>query len=164
VNPDPARPRSGLLLSLVLLVALVSGACASNQPEPVWIEREIGAGNDRLLMDVTAIAIQKSGFPVSSGIDPARLVALSGWQISLAPFRGKGFRAQCEVRYQRLDARRYKVSIRVRKEKNDDILRPLDLTYAKWVPVEDDPVRARMVMQHIHSLLGTEASAVVPAK
>ena len=161
----PAGPRTGLPRSLGhLLALLVLGACASSRPKPVWIEREVGAGNDRLLMDVTALAIQKSGFPVGAGIDPGRLVAVSGWQISLHPFRGKGFRAQCEVRYQRIEGRRYKVSIRVRKEKNDDILRPLDLTYAKWEPVEDDPVRARMVMQHIHSLLGTEVSSGAPVE
>jgi hypothetical protein len=143
------------LAALLLAIGFCLGSCAAPQAEPQWIEREIGAGNDQLLMDCTALAIQKSGFPVSSGIDPNHLVVVSGWKISLAPFRRKGYREQCEVRYQRLAPRRYKVSIRVRHEMNDDILHPLDLTYAKWVSQPDDPNRARMVMQHIQSLLGT---------
>jgi hypothetical protein len=125
------------------------------EPEPVWLEREISAGSDPLLMDCTALAIQKSGFPVGSGIDPGALVAVSGWHISLAPFRGKGYREQCEVRYARVSPGKYKVSIRVARDKNDDILHPLDLSYAKWVRQPDNPDRARMVMQHIQSLLGT---------
>lgn len=141
--------------ALLLVLAFLPVSCAAPQPEPAWIERDVGAGNDPLLMDCTALAIQKSGFPVGSGIDPGRLVAISGWHISLAPFRGKGYREQCEVRYARVVPGRYKASIRVRHEKNDDILHPLDLTYAKWIAEPDNTDRARTVMQHIQSLLGT---------
>lgn len=162
MNRAPASPSLAraarilpLGLLLVLSIALFLCGCKSNQPEPKWIRREIGAGNDQLLIDCTALAIQKSGFPVGSGIDPGRLVAVSGWHISLAPFRGKGWREQCVVRYERAGPRRYRASIRVRHEKNDDIIHPLDLTYAKWIPQPDNVERARMVMQHIQSLLGT---------
>lgn len=148
-------PWSAPLAAVLLVLGLLLASCAATQPDPKWIEREFSASSDQLLMDCTALAIQKSGFPIGSGIDPGRLVAVSGWQISLAPFRRKGYREQCEVRYERLEAHRYKASIRVRHEMNDDILRPLDITYAKWIPQPDDPNRARMVMQHIQSLLGT---------
>ena len=148
----PAARLAALVLGLALSLA---PACKSSEPEPRWIRHEVEAGNDRLLLDVTGLALQKSGFPVGAGIDPGHLVAVSGWHHSLAPFRGKGWRAQCEIRYQRLGPRRYAASIRVRREKNDDILRPLDLTYAKWIPDQDDTERARTVMQHIRSLLDT---------
>jgi len=147
--------RSAPAAALLLVLALLSSSCASLEPKPAWIERAISAGSDPLLMDCTALAIQKSGFPVGSGIDPGRLVAVSGWHISLAPFRGKGYREQCEVRHERLSQGKYKVSIRVRRDKNDDILHPLDVSYAVWVPEPDNVDRARMVMQHIQSLLGT---------
>ncbi len=146
-------PATALFASLILCLA---PACKSNEPEPKWVKNQVGAESDRLLMDVTALAIQKSGFPVGSGIDPGALVVSSGWQNSLAPFRDKGWREQCEVRYERIGPRRYSVSIRVRREKNDDILRPLDLTYAQWIPDPDDTDRARNVMQHIRSLLDTD--------
>ena len=102
------------------------------------------------------MAVQKSGFPIGSGIDPGHLTLVSGWHTSLAPFRGAGFREQCEVKYDRIVPRRYQASIRVRREKNDDILRPLDITYAQWKQEPDDYDRARTVMQHIRSLLDTD--------
>ena len=159
------NPSSGLLRRAASLGALIFvlsglsalsalGGCASTEAEPKWVEREIGAANDQLLIDCTALAIQKSGFPVGAGIDPGRLVAVSGWHISLAPFRGKGWREQCEVHYARVGPGRYKASIRVRHDKNDDIIHPLDLTYAKWIPEPDNDERARMVLQHVQSLLG----------
>jgi len=155
VNRPSRRLRSRLVLLLGLSLPAAACASFSREPEPQWISKEVSSGNESLLMDCTALAIQKSGFPVSSGIDPGHLVAVSGWHISLAPFKGKGYREQCEVRYDRLSPGKYKVSIRVRHEKNDDILHPLDLTYAHWVAEPDDIDRARAVMQHIQSLLGT---------
>ena len=156
MNRKPVRfPAPVAFLLLALAACFASCAAFNSTPEPVWIEKEVRATNDPLLMDCTALALQKSGFPVGSGIDPGRLVAVSGWQISLAPFRGKGYREQCEVRYERIVPGRYKASIRVRHEKNDDILHPLDLTYAQWVAEPDNPDRAHTVMQHILSLLGS---------
>jgi hypothetical protein len=42
----------------------------------------------------------------------------------------------------------------VKKDKNDDLVHPLDISYAQWVAEPDDVDRARAVMQHIRSLLG----------
>ena len=148
----PSLPAAALFLALAFLPA--SCGSLSTTPDPVWIAKEVGAGSEPLLMDCTALAIQKSGFPVGAGIDPGRLVAVSGWHISLAPFRRKGYREQCEVRYERVSPGKYKCSIRVRHEMNDDILHPLDLTYAVWVAEADNVERARTVMQHIQSMLG----------
>jgi len=152
-------------LSILAALALV-GACESSPfstgtPPPQWIPGDttplvIEAQDDRLLMDVTALALQKSGFPIGTGVDPGHLHVTSGWHNSLQPFRGKGYREQCEVVYERQVPRKYKVQVRVKREKNDDILRPLDLSYAKWIPDADDTDRARIVLQHIRSLLDTE--------
>jgi hypothetical protein len=138
------------------LLALAGAGCKASEPEAHWVQYEVPAQNDRLLMEVTAMAVQKSGFPIGSGIDPGHLTLVSGWHTSLAPFRGAGFREQCEVKYDRIVPRRYQASIRVRREKNDDILRPLDITYAQWKQEPDDYDRARTVMQHIRSLLDTD--------
>ena len=154
MRPTPARSLPAVAF-LVLAALFASCSAMSTTPPPVWLEREIPAGSEPLLMDCTALAIQKSGFPVGAGIDPGRLVAVSGWHNSLAPFRGKGYREQAEVRYTRVSAGKYKASVRVRREKNDDILHPLDISYAVWKPEPDNVERARSVMQHIQSLLGT---------
>jgi len=144
-----------VLLGLGFL-GLPSTGCKSSGPEGQWVKYEVPAQTDAMLMDVTALAVQKSGFPIGSGIDPGNLTLVSGWHTSLAPFRGAGFREQCEVKFERKAPRRYEAAIRVRREKNDDIIRPLDITYAQWVPEPDDFDRARTVMQHIRSLLETD--------
>ena len=149
----------GLFAVLGLLVLGLfgcAGVFTASTPPPEWIPGEVSAQDDRLLLDVTALALQKSGFPIGTGVDPNALVIVSGWQNSLQPFRGKGWREQCEVRYEKQAPRKYKVAIRVRHEKNDDILQPLNLSYAKWIPEGDDADRARIVLQHIRSLLDTE--------
>jgi hypothetical protein len=143
----------GLVLGLGLAFA---PACASSEPAPEWVSGEVTAQDDRLLLDVTALALQKSGFPIGTGVSPDALTIVSGWQNSLQPFRGKGWRAQCVVQYQKEAPRKYKIDVRVKKEKNDDILQPLNLSYAKWIPDPDDGDRARTVLQHIRSLLDTD--------
>jgi hypothetical protein len=150
--------RSRFLTSVLLAGLALSclGGCKSSGPEPKWIRKEVEAANDRLLIDVTALALQKSGFPVGAGIDPGNLTILSGWHTSLAPFRGEGWREQCEIRYVKKAPRHYEVAIHVRREKNDDLVHPLQIDYAQWIPEEDDVDRSRAVMQHIRSMLETD--------
>jgi hypothetical protein len=153
-----ARALCAALLALAWALVPALAGCASAPPEQ-WLEDEITASSDRVLWDVTILALQKSGFPLGASLEPGKLDATSGWMISLAPFRGKGFREQCEVRYTPQGPRTYKVAVRVRREKNDDLLHPLDLTYAEWEPEPDNQDRAQIVMQYIRSLLGTTPGA-----
>jgi hypothetical protein len=152
---EKLRSRLPFAAALVCVALAFAGGCKSSGPEGTWIKQEVEAENDRTLIDVTAIALQKSGFPVGAGIDPGNLSVVSGWHTSLAPFRGQGWREQCEVQYVKKEPRKYEVSIRVKKDKNDDLTHPLDISYAQWVAEPDDVDRARNVMQHIRSLLGT---------
>ena len=149
-----SNPAARALGALLLALCLAFAGCASAPPEQ-WLEDEITASSDRVLWDVTILALQKSGFPLGASLEPGKLDATSGWMISLAPFRGKGFREQCEVRYTPESEREYKVAVRVRREKNDDLLHPLDLSYAEWVPEPDNADRARIVLQYIRALLAT---------
>ena len=144
------------LIALCLALAASGAGCKSSEPDPQWIRAPVSAQDDRLLLDVTALALQKSGFPIGTGVDPNHLTVVSGWHNSLLPFRKTGYREQCEVRYERTAPRKYQVAIRVRHEVNEDIIAPLDLTHAEWVPEPDNVQRARSVMQHIRSLLDTD--------
>jgi hypothetical protein len=136
-------------------LALLAG-CASSQPDPQWIGARVQAGNERLLLDVTEIALRKTGFPVGAGLDPANLTATSGWKIALEPFKGKGTREQAIVKYSRAKPPgTFHVEVRVRRERNDDLVKPMDLTYAEWEPEADDAERARVVLHFVESLLST---------
>ena len=149
-------------ISILLACALFAG-CATTQPAD-WLSDKVHAGSDRVLWEVTRVALDKNNFPVGAGLDEARLTATSGWNISLAPFRGKGFREQCEIKYTRTAPGEYAVALRVRREKNDDLVHPLDLTYAEWVPEADNADRARIVLQYIKSLLGSDLRAGAKSK
>jgi hypothetical protein len=142
------------LLWITLVCALCS-ACATTQKAD-WLSDKVHANSDRVLFEVTRVALDKNNFQVGAGLDEAHLSVVSGWNISLAPFRGKGFREQCEIKYTRTAPGDYSVVLRVRREKNDDLVHPLDLTYAEWVSEPDDQDRARIVLQYIKSLLGSD--------
>ena len=148
-------------IAVVLAIAWSLAGCAlvDPRPDPVWVTDEVDAQSDRVLFEVTRIAMEKTGFPLAAGLDETKLIAKSGWMISLAPFRGKGFREQCEVHYKPVGSLAYEVQVRVRREKNDDLLRPLDLTYAEWVAEPDNEERARIVLQYIKSMLSDEPKA-----
>ncbi len=139
---------------LLGLLACLLASCAST-PEPAWVQGKVSVASDRVLREVTALAMVKSGFPGGTGIEPGKLTAVSGWHVSLAPFRGKGYREQCEVMYTPVGTSEYQVDVRVRREKNDDIVKPLDITYAEWEPEPDNPEHAQIVLQYIKSMLGS---------
>jgi hypothetical protein len=141
-------------IALLCLLSCFVASCAST-PEPAWVQGKVGAASDRVLREVTALAMVKSGFPGGTGIEPGKLTAVSGWHVSLAPFRGKGYREQCEVKYTPVGTSEYQVDVRVRREKNDDLVKPLDITYADWEPEPDNPEHAQIVLQYIKSMLGS---------
>ena len=144
-----------ILMAGALFFAGASTGCSAPPPPPQWVSTQVQAGNERLLLEVTELALRKSGFPVGAGLDPAHLRATSGWKISLAPFKGKGFREQAEVKYTRAAEGRFKVDVRVRRERNEDLVRPMDLTYAQWEADPDNVERARVVLTFVQSLLST---------
>jgi hypothetical protein len=143
-----------LVLAAALLLSLSAG-CATEAPAN-WVEGQVTASSDRVLWQVTVLALDKTGFPIGARMDPATLTAISGWKFSLAPFRSKGYREQCEVHYTPKGSRQYDVHVRVRREKNMDIVQPLDVTYAQWEADDDNAERAGTVLQYIKSLLGNE--------
>lgn len=155
------RPAAAILAprSWLALLCLLLAGCQLPPPTPEWREDRVVASSERILWEVTVLALEKTGFPIGAKLDPGKLEATSGWMISLAPFRGKGFREQCEVRYTPESDREYKVAVRVRREKNDDLLHPLDLSYAEWVPEPDNADRARIVLQYIRAMLATTRPA-----
>lgn len=146
---SPAR-RLFLLAALALPLALA--ACeTTRKPPPQWQSSEIEVPSERLLWEVTVFALEKERFPVGTQLDPTTLTAVSGWRNSLAPFKGKGRRERAEVRYQAVGPKLYRVQVRVEREINEDPVRPMDLSYAKWEPSPDNVEAASILMQRIKS-------------
>lgn len=150
------------LISLVSLALLA--ACASRPPPAEWRDGEIAAASENVLWEVTVIALEKEGYPVGAGLDPAEGRAVSGWRSSLAPFKGKGWRARAHVEYERAAPGRYRLRVRVERELNQDGVRPLDPSYAEWEPAPDDVERANVLLQRIRSYLGGEIEVAEPPR
>lgn len=144
-----------LAFGLVLAVLGLCPACTSTAPPPQWMSARVTAGHERLLLEVTELALRKTGFPIGAGLDPAHLSATSGWKTSLHPFKGKGQREQAIVQFTREPEKRFKVDVRVRRETNEDIAKPMDLSYAQWEAAPDNVEVARVVLRFIQSLLST---------
>jgi hypothetical protein len=149
----PARRARAAIAALLFAAA----GCQSAGPERSEAERvEVAAPSDSILRQVTLLALDKSGFPPGTEAARADLQVTSGWDTSLAPFKGEGFRERAVVRYERVEGGRYGVEVRVARERNDELERPLDPALAKWKSEADNEERARIVLQHIRAMLGQE--------
>jgi hypothetical protein len=151
----PTAARWLALLFLVPLLGLGVGCQgASKAPPPVWQNSQLEASSENVLWLMTRNAFDRLGYPLGGGLDPAALTAVSGWRVSLAPFRGQGQRHRAEIRYTAAEPGRWDVEVRVQRQVNMDIVRPLDAGYAEWEWRPDDDTEARILLQHLRSSLG----------
>ena len=136
-----------------LLVPLLLLACACRSAPPVqWIEGEIPGPSDRVLAEVTRLAMEAQGFHVVvRGFDPVERVANSVWEPDLHPFSGEGFRERAKVRYEPVSPGLILLGVRVERQINKNIARPLELDHADWEKGGDNPVRAQAILQYIRS-------------
>jgi hypothetical protein len=126
------------------------------KPEPVWIADEVPAPSENVLWKVVLRSLDKEGFPLGTGLDPATRTATTGWFHSLAPFRKKGYRERAIVKIAMAAPDRYDVIVRVQRDINDDITRPMDLQYARWEGAPDNEQRARIVLHRIRAWLAED--------
>lgn len=145
--------------ALLLASCVLGGACQVAKKHPqVWQVDEIATDSQRVLWEVTAMSFQKHGFPTGTGLDPATMVATSGWKYDLAPFRGQGFRERAHIEFEPLDKGVYDVRLRIERENNMDMVRPLDLSYAEWKAAPDDEIEAKLLLLRIKSWIGGDIS------
>ncbi|MDP6539908.1 MAG: hypothetical protein QF410_10235 [Planctomycetota bacterium] len=138
-----------------LLPLLPSLACAcASAPPAQWVEDEVPGPSDRVLAEVSRLAMEAQGFHVVvRGFDPLERLASSVWEPDLHPFSGEGFRERAHVRYEPVAPGRILLGVRVERQINKNIARPLELDHADWVESADNPVRARAILQYIRSTL-----------
>jgi hypothetical protein len=152
------RRLSGVLaLAAVLLSIALAPGCASTADEG-WHEGSVTAPTERVLWQVTVLALERNDFPVGSGVNPATLKAVSGWRVSLAPFKGDGYREQAHIEWTRDESQpgRWNGRVRVQRQRNENLSKPLDISYAEWEDDPDDVDRARLLFNTVKALLGGE--------
>ncbi|MFT7484340.1 MAG: hypothetical protein ACI9F9_000180 [Candidatus Paceibacteria bacterium] len=141
---------------LFLLLSMFAGCRAA--PKPQWTPEEIPLCSTMRLWEISRLAMHKNGFPVVHiGFDPKTREALSGWHKDLHPFKGNGFRERVHIRYKAGEKPgTLTLGVRVESQVNENLAKPLDPSYAKWVVAPDNTGRAKVVLQYIHSLLGAD--------
>lgn len=144
-------------VSAIVLACTAGGAgCAATGPEPQWVDSEIYCPSEQVLWEFLLLSLDKTGFPKGIGTDPNRRTIDTGWRISLAPFKGKGWREKASVVVERIESGRYEVRVRVERETNEDLLRPLDPSFAQWEPTDDNVEHAQHVLTFLESFIGND--------
>ena len=140
-----------------IAASLALGSCSSGpEIKPQWEMSDVSAPTEQILWNVSQLALEKESFPLQGAPDRSERRIVSGWKTSLSTFRGQGYRAKATITYVRQSGGVYDVQVRVEREKNMDVVRPLDASYAKWEPAADDARAARILLQTIRSYLRPE--------
>lgn len=147
--------RASIGLTVLACASLATG-CFSTGPKAQWVSREIACPSEQVLWEFLLLSLTKTGFPIGIGTDPAGRKLDSGWNMSLAPFKGEGWREKASVEYDRIGDGLYEVRVRVQREVNEDIMRPLDPSFAVWEPEEDDTAQAQHVLTFLVSFIGAD--------
>ncbi len=129
-----------------------------DEPEPIFVTKEITCRSERLLDEITRLALSKQGYPGQRGLEQDLSIETL-WQNHLGTRRGEGFRLQAFVRYAPLGNDRYELTVRVRRQINQSIARPTDLSYAEWEWTEDDERAAGILAQLIVSYFAGDTAA-----
>jgi hypothetical protein len=149
--------RSILLLSLLLAACTsVARREALDAKQARWTALEVAAPSDRVLWQLTLLALQNQGYPLASGSDPGARQVESGWKTELQPFRGEGQRRRAVVKLTPLAPGRWKLEARVKCEHNQNLVSPLDPVRAEWERAPDDEAAAKILLQHISARLRPE--------
>lgn len=152
-----------LLIGRVVGVFLLSAACTSvarqeslDAKEARWQTLEVAAPSDRMVWQLTLLALQGQGYPLAAGTDPGARQVESGWKTDLQPFRGEGERRRAVVKLAPLGPGRWRLEGRVQCEHNQNLVAPLDPVRAEWKPAPDDEAAAKILLQHIGARLMPE--------
>jgi hypothetical protein len=145
-----------LFLATVPLAACASLGFGDDEPDPKWVERELSAPSENVVWQVALETLTRLEYPLGSGLQPDRLIARSGWRNTLAPFKDQGYRLRATIEISPLASPRFLVRVRVERQVNRALVKPLDLRYAEWDALEDDEGESAIIVQHIRTYLDTE--------
>ena len=148
------RPHAALLLLLLAIPAcsLLNGGGDD------WTERTLETSPPRRdLLAYCERALAQAGYPAPM-IDEAASEAQSGWRAELHPFGGVGRRYRGTLRLEPAEAGGVTVRARVEAQSNAEKSKPLDPAAADWNEEPADEARARILLQHLWSLLETSGA------
>ncbi|MSR62488.1 MAG: hypothetical protein EXS08_08590 [Planctomycetes bacterium] len=151
-----------VLMCLFVACDSVARREAQEAKEAHWKSAEVSAPSDRMLWQLTLLALQSQGYPLAAGTDPGARKVESGWKTDMQPFRGEGQRRRALVKMTPLEKGRWKLETRVKVEHNQNLVAPLDPVRAEWKPAADDQAAAQILLQHVQSRLKPELAVQPP--
>ena len=116
-----------------------------------------GIGADDL-WTLVGTSVARDGFRRLE-VDREKGTGTSAWLVSLYPYSGGGWRERAHVRLEPAGERAWKIGVRIEREKNETVRRPLVEAEAEWEPDADDAERARIVARRIGAALGAAPSS-----
>lgn len=139
----------------VLPLLLLASCSMLGGEEGDWAERTVqDAPPRRELLAYCEQAMAQAGYPLPR-TDEARQRIVSDWRLELQPFAAAGRRYRATIEVTSWEAGVAGLRARVETEKNTEKSRPMDPVYAAWESMPDDVARARILLQHVVSLLAT---------
>ena len=154
-------PRASRVLAPFLAALLAACTSVARQEEldsreARWHSIEVAAPSDRVVWQLSLLALQTQGYPLAAGTDPGAGEIETGWKTDLQPFRGEGQRRRAILRIAPIEKGRWKLEARIRVEENKNLVTPLDPVRAEWKPAADDELAARTLLQHVRTRLPAE--------
>lgn len=146
-----------LLASAWLLPACAAPDASGSAREGEWVEADIVVPSERILRQIAVQAMSRNGFPPGTEATKAQTMVSSGWKVDLQPFKGDGTRAKAYVEYEEKNEREWHIYVRVEKETNGELAKPLELAKAKWEAGPDDTESASRILRLIQMVLAPPA-------
>lgn len=155
--PPAGLPTCLLVLLLCPLLGFISSCQIFYKTiVPQWQEAELECTSSKAMFELSVLALDKAGFSIGEGSDPAKSTLRSGWATSTSPFKGRGFRDKAQVVYESLRPGWFLMKVRVERETNESF-RPLEPEHSEWEPAQDNPDAALRVIQYARSLLAASS-------
>lgn len=146
--------------AVALLLPLTTFACAlggdgGRDAGAAWVEAVVDPAPPRRdLLEMGLMAMVQAGYP-GAEVDEARDAVDSEWRTNLQPFAREGTRRRATLVFEPRSEGGFHARARVELQVNQELEDPLNPYAARWEPAGEDPAAARVVLQHLLSLVAT---------
>lgn len=153
------RSRAARMLFVLLALGAsfaVAGCSSFGGATEEWVEADIKIASERVLRTVAMQAMKQNGFPPGTEDGNAVATVSSSWKVQLQPFKSQGTREKAHLQYEEKEAGVWHVYVRVEKDTNEELAKPLDLAQAQWESAGDDRESASRVLRTLQTMLGID--------
>ncbi len=153
--------------ALAFLAAFALSLCAAcsstgSREDGEWVEADLAIPSERVLRQIVVLAMERNGFPPGTPDGNEASTIVSGWKIDLQPFKSRGTREKAYLEYEEKGAQKFHVYVRVEKDTNEELAKPLELEQAQWESADDDQEMASRILRYMQTMLGKDFQLAPP--